>query len=397
MNTKTFIPVFLTLVAISIISLSGCERIQHIITSETVTPVTMSTVKIGVIQPSGVGANFTKGAELARAQINEAGGLLGMPVEFIVMDNQGDSESPDAAESVRIAKTLIEQEGVVAILGTQLSTNSMQVGAVATELRRPIITGSSGESGEKVTATGEFVFLTVTPSSVQGARTAQFALDPVELNAKTAATIRQAGDVYSSAVADAFEENFQELGGELVASEVYQHGDRNFTAQLAKIQAAAPDVLLIAGFNPEIPLFALEVRNMNIDAIFIGTDGWDDPDKLLGTLDDNAPLEGSYFTRNFNVGSVSAPAFVQAYTAMYMEPPGAPSARGYDAMSLLALAIENAGTLDPDAVQSALANITNYQGATAISHFDENRHPVKYLELYTIREGRIELYKVITP
>ena len=66
-------------------------------------------------------------------------------------------------------------------------------------------------------------------------------------------------------------------------------------------------------------------------------------------------------------------------------------------MSLLALAIENAGTLDPDAVQSALANTTNYQGATAILHFDENRYPVKYLELYRIRNGQIELYKVITP
>ena len=397
MNTKTFIPIFLTFVAISIISVSGCERIRHAIISETVTPVTMSTVKIGVIQPSGLGPNFTQGAELARSQINEVGGLLGMPVEFIVMDNQGEREFPDATESVRIAKALIEQEGVVAILGTLLSTNSMLVGPVVTELRCPIITGSSGESGEKVTATGEFVFLTVAPSSVQGARTAQFALDPVELNAKTAATIRQAGDVYSSAVADAFEENFQKLGGELVASEVYQHGDRNFAAQLTKIQAAAPDALLIAGFNPEIPLFALEVRNMDIDAIFIGTNGWDEPDKLLGTLEDNAPLEGSYFTRNFNVGSVSAPAFVKAYTAMYMEPPDAPSARGYDAMSLLALAIRNAGTLEPDAVRGALANTTNYQGATAILYFDENRHPVKYLELYRIRKGRIELYKVITP
>ena len=92
---------------------------------------------------------------------------------------------------------------------------------------------------------------------------------------------------------------FRNSVGELVASEVYQHGDRNFTAQLTKIQAAAPDVLLIAGFNPEIPLFALEVRNMNIDAIFIGTDGWDDPDKLLGTLDDNAPLEGFLLHQKF--------------------------------------------------------------------------------------------------
>ena len=390
MNTK----IFLSVIVILIISFSGCERIQRVVTPDVSTTDAMPTIKVGVIQPSGLAPSFTKGAELARSQVNNAGGLLGMPVEFIVMDNQGAREFPDAAESIRIATALIEQEGVVAILGPLLSTNSMQVGPVATLLRRPIITGSSGE---KVTSTGEFVFITVAPSSVQGAKTAQFALDPTELNAKTAATIRQVGDVYSGAVADAFEENFQKLGGQLVASEVYQHGDRDFTAQLTKIKAAAPDVLLIAGFNPEIPLFALQARNMGIDASFIGTNGWDEPDKLLGTLDDNAPLEGSYFTRGFNIESVSAAAFVEAYTAMYMEPPDGPSAWGYDAMSLLALAIKNAGTLEPDAVRDALANTTNYQGATTISRFDENRHPVKYLELYTIRNRQIELYKVITP
>ena len=193
MNTKTFIPIFLTFVAILIISVSGCERIRQVILSETLTPETVSTVKVGVMYPSGLAPTFIKGAELARSQVNEAGGLLGMPVEFIVMDNQGDSELPDAAESVHIAKLLIEQEGVVAILGPLLSTNAMQVGRVVSELRRPIITGASGE---KVTSAGEFVFMTVAPSSVQGAKTAQFALDSVELNAKTAATIRQAGDVY---------------------------------------------------------------------------------------------------------------------------------------------------------------------------------------------------------
>ena len=317
-----------------------------------------------------------------------------MLVEFIVMDNQGDREFPDPDESVRIAKALIQEEGVVAILGPLLSTNSMQIGPVVTELQRPIITGSSGE---KVTSTGEFVFITVAPSSVQGATTARFALDPAELNAKTAATIRQAGDVYSGAVADAFEENFQILGGELVASEVYQHGDRDFTAQLTKIQAIAPDVLLIAGFSPEIPLFALQARNIAIDATFIGTNGWDEPDKLLGTLEDNTPLEGSYFTRDFSFDAPSAAPFVEAYTALYMEPPDGPSAWGYDAMSLLALAIKAAGTLEPDAIRDTLANTTNYQGASFISHFDENRHPIKGLTLYTIRNGQIERYKVVSP
>lgn len=390
MNTK----VFLTLIAILIISISGCERAQQVITPGTSTSDAMSTIKIGVIQPSGLAPNFTKGAELARAQVNAAGGLFGMQIKFIVMDNQGEREIADPMESVRIAKALIQEEGVVAILGPLLSTNSMQVGPVVTQLRRPIITGSSGE---KVTSTGEFVFITVAPSSVQGATSAQFALNPAELNAKTAATIRQAGDVYSGAVADAFEANFQELGGELVASEFYQHGTRDFNAQLTKIKAADPDVLLIAGFSPEIPLMALQARDMGIEATFIGTNGWDEPDKLLGILDDNAPLEGSYFTRDFSVDAPSAAPFVEAYTALYMEPPDGPPAWGYDAMSLLALAIKNAGTLEPDAVRDAIANTTDYQGASTISRYDENRHPIKGLTLYTIRNGQIERYKVVEP
>ena len=68
MNTK----IFLTLIAIFVISLSGCERAQQVITPGTSTSDTMSTIKIGVIQPTGLAPNFTKGAELARAQVNNS-------------------------------------------------------------------------------------------------------------------------------------------------------------------------------------------------------------------------------------------------------------------------------------------------------------------------------------
>ncbi len=389
MEPRPIISMILTFVLLLVLSLSGCEKINQIVTSDTI-----STVKVGVIQPSGLAPSFTKGTELAKSQINNSSGLLGMEVQFIVMDNQGERDFPDADESVRIAKTLIEQEGVVAILGPLLSTNSTQVGPVVTELKRPIITGSSGQN---VTATGEYVFIAVAPSSIQGATTAQFALDPNELNAKTAATIRQEGDVYSNAVADAFEDNFQKLGGNVVATEYYQHGDRNFEAQLSRINDAVPDVLLIAGFIPEVPLLAARAREIGIKATFIGTNAWDIPDELFGTLDDNTPLEGAFFTRDFSIESKDTAPFVQAYTEMYMEPPDGPASWGYDAMSLLATAIKNAETLDPTAIQDALANITDYQGASTISRFDENRHPIKSLLLHTIRNGQIVLYKAIDP
>ncbi len=390
MNTK----IFLILIAIFIISFSSCERVKQVVTPDVLSTDTVSTIKIGVIQPSGYYTGFAQGAALAQTQINHGGGLLGTQIELIVMDNQGDRPVPDADESVRIAKTLIEQEDVVAILGPIFSNNSMQVGPVVQEFGRPIISGSAGEF---VTAAGDFIFLVVPPTPVQGAVMAQFAVNPSELDATTAATIRQADSAYTEGLTRSFEKSFQELGGEIVASEVYGVGDKTFDVQLARIKSASPDVLYIAGVIPEIHLVMAQAREFGILTTFLGMGSWDEPEKLFSTLDDDVPLEDSYFTTNFSSALPNAAQFIQAYTELFMMPPDGMAAAGYDAMSLLAVAIENVQTLNPSAIRDALSNITNHQGATFISHYDANRHPVKSVVINTIRNGQVEFYKVVEP
>ena len=394
MNLKSFTLTLIILISILVAYLSGCDEARQVVSPATSTPEAVQTVKIGVIQPSGIAVSFTKGAELAKSQINDSGGVLEMPVEFLIRDNQGTRDLPDAAESIRFARELIEQEGVVALLGPLFSTNSEQVGPVVTQLRRPMIPASSGQN--VTTVGGEFVFLIVAPSSTQAATMAEFVTKEDELDVKTAAILLQTSDVYSENVADAFEENLLKSGGEIVGNEIYQRGDRTFEAQLMNIKAAAPDALFISGFNPEVPLVMAQAREMGIKSIFIGGDGWDEPEKLLGTLDDNTPLEGSYFVRDFSAESPDAAPFVEAYTAMFMMPPDGPAAWGYDAMSALAIAMENAGTLEPDAVRDALANITDYQGAAAIAGYDADRHPIKSVAIHTIRDGQIILYKTVS-
>ena len=70
---------------------------------------------------------------------------------------------------------------------------------------------------------------------------------------------------------------------------------------------------------------------------------------------------------------------------------------GYDAMLLLANAIERANSTDPVAIRDALAATKDFQGSTYILHYDENRHPVKSLAILTVREGKIATYKVVEP
>lgn len=395
MHSKTSTLTFVVLLSISVTLLAGCERMSDLVS--TPDTATTPTLKIGVIQSPEYYSAFADGAEVARTQINQSGGLLGMQVEFIVRDNQPAPGMPPTPEkSIALAKALIEDEGVIALLGPSFTTNTVQVGPVVQALQRPMIPAAAGASAN---AAGDFIFLAVAPSTFQAKVIADFALDSEGLTAQTAATIYQEHDVYSEDHIQSFQKIFPALGGTIVANEVYQGGDTTFSEQLARIQAANPDVIFLSSFAPEVSLVIKEARDMGIEATFIGGGSWDEPDKLLGTLDDNTPLEGIYFATNFSaeMPSEAAKQFIDAHTAMFGSTPDGIAASGYDAMLLLANAIKQANSTDPVAIRDALAGTTDFKGATYISHYDENRHPVKSMAIQTIRDGKIQTYKLVEP
>ena len=383
--------IFVALFSLSAVLLSGCERM-----SEVVAPpdTTAATLKVGVIQPSKYYTSYTKGAELARAELNAAGGILGMQVEFVPRDNQ---TSPDAfpmpEATIQVANELVEMEKVAAILGPIFSTNAVEIAPI---INIPTLAAATDA---RVTKAGEFIFVVGAPNSLHGQGIAEFAVN--ELEAKTAATIHQDGDVYSMGHLNAFNERFKALGGEIAVADVYQSGDTDFSAQLAKVKAAAPDVLLLSSFAPEVPLLIKQAKEMEITATIIGGDGWADPELFFTTLEDNTPLDGSYFTTGLSDPSNAPPStqtFIAAYTEMYGMAPDSVAASGYDGMKLLAMGIEKAASTDAVAVRDAIAAITDYAGATLISRYDENRNPVKEIGgVLEIRDGKTQPYVSAMP
>ena len=393
MSTKIFILIAVVLLT----AFTGCERISEIVQPDAPTPPTDATLKIGVIQPSNTFTTFSQGAETARVQINENGGVLGMEIAFISRDNQPvASEPPTPEASVTAAKELIEMEDVFALLGPVYSSNSVEVGPIAQQAQRLMLPGSSGSN---VPESGDYVFLITVPNPFQGKVMASFAMNPDELGAKTAATIIEEGDAYTIDLVAAFEEVFQANGGEIVYSGAYTVGDTNFTALLTEIHEAAPDVIFCPGFQPEVPSLINEARQIGITVPFLGGSAWDDRERFLSILDDNSVLDTSYYPTNFSVATQDADVqeFVSGYTALFGSPPDGIAASGYDAMRLLARAIETAGSLDRVAVRDAFAAVNDYKGATTISHYDENRHPVKSLAIQKISGGQVEHYKVVEP
>ena len=278
MNPKIFRLTLCLLLVLSVAYLSAEERTEDV----GITEEPMPTLKVGLIHPLLNYATFGDGAKLALAEINKAGGVLGRQVEFIYKVETG-----TIADS---ATELVEMENVVAILGPMFSSSAVKVGPI---INIPVIVGATGAD---VTNTGndprDFLFLVANSNALQAKVMAGFVVN--DLGKKTAAMIWQNGDVYSKGFVNAFDANFQELGGRIVANQIYEQGDTMFDGQLGIIKDANPDVLLLASFPPENPIIVKQAREMGIQSIFIGSDGWDDS-LMLDILEDNAPLENSYY------------------------------------------------------------------------------------------------------
>ena len=374
MNAKIFRLMLCVFLSISIALLSGCDRVRNIVGTDEMIPTpdtdTMPTLKVGLIHPQPNYTSFGKGAELAQAEINAAGGVLGMQVEFVYKEEVTATVAQDAAE-------LAEMEAVVAILGPLFSSHAVKVGPV---INIPVLLGATrAEVTADATDPNDFMFLIAGSNVLQAKLLAQVIS---QQGASTAAMIWQNADVYSEGFVQSFKASFEKFGGSVVIEKTYESGAMMFTEQLTAVKDAAPDVLLLASFPPANPHIMKQARDMGIESTFIGSDGWDDP-LMSTTLEDNEPVDGYYCT-NLDPDAVD---FNAAYKAKYGSVDGI-AAAGYDAMRILKMAIETLGsTDDPAAIRDAIAKITNYEGATSISHFDANRNPVKSVGVRQILNG----------
>ena len=344
--------------------------------------VETETIKIGGLAPltgslAIYGVTTTNGANLAVDEINKNGGILGKKVEYITLDTKGDS-----TEAVMAYNKLIDR-GVSAIIGEITSKPSLAVAEIAAQDNIPMITPTGTQVD--ITEAGPSIFRVCFTNPYQGKVLAILAKE--RLNAKTAAIMINNSSDYSDGIAKAFIEQADISGIKIIAKEGYADGDKDFRAQLTKIAAEQPDVLLVPEYYEQASLIATQAREVGVKAIFIGSDGWDGIAKTLDSSSYNA-IENSYFTNHFSMQDTAPKIqnFLKSYRDTYKEDPSAFSALGYDAIYMVKKAVENAGTTDKDAIVNALKNI-EYDGITGYLTFDEHNNPVKAVTILKITNG----------
>jgi branched-chain amino acid transport system substrate-binding protein len=320
---------------------------------------------------------------MAVDEANAAGGILGHQIRLVSEDDQGKQD-----EAVTVVKKLIDQDNVVAILGEVASSNSMAGGTVCEADHVPMISPSS--TNPLVTLGKKYLFRVCFTDVFQGAVDAQFA---IKQGWKHVAMLTCADSDYSKKLAQYFKDTFTK-SGDIVAEESYVSSDKDFSAQLTRIQSKNPDAVYIPGYYNVINLILKQARDdLGFKVPFFGGDGWDGVDLKLA--------DGCYFTNHYSSDDSrqSVKDFIAAFKSKYntTEAPDAFAITGYDAARVLFDSIKRAGKVDREAIRDAIEQTKDFPGAGGSITIDANHDAKKPIVILKVENGEKHMFDSIAP
>ncbi|MGO4393023.1 ABC transporter substrate-binding protein [Variovorax sp. M-6] len=350
-------------------------------------------VTVGVIlsstgQAASLGILEKNGVALAAAGAKEK-------FKLIYVD-----DATDPSEAARVAKKLITEEKVDAIIGTTGTPGALAISGVAAEGRTPVISQAPANIlVQPVDAQRRWIYKTTTNDDHEA--------NPIFAHMK-ANGVRSLGFVgFSDSYGDQWLRMVKQLGAEqqiqLVAEERFARTDTTVASQVLKIVSKSPDAVLIAGSGGAAATPLLELRKRGYKGKVYVTLGatFGDFLRLAGP-----EAEGLYapFAAVMGVSQLpdsdpakrSAQEFVQAYDAKFGANSGNIfSAGGWDAVKLLdqavPVALKSAAPGTPEfreALRTALENVKNMPGARGIYSLSTTDHAG--LDSRALRVGRFE-------
>lgn len=351
------------------------------------------TIKVGSVfaqsgDVSAYGLPQAQAVQLAVEEINEAGGINDKQVEIVEYD-YGSEDSEAATITTRLAT----QDQVSVILGPDVSGAAVASLQVANQNEIPLLSPSASLDSFTEGADGSVIpygWRIAYPDSYQGNALAEFAAN--ELGAQTAAVLGDNSSDYATGLVATFTEAFP---GEIVTQENFTAGETDFSAVLTSLKGQDFDILFIPGYYEEAGPIIKQAREMGITQPILGPDGFGN--ESLYELAGASNLTDIYYTTQFS--ALSADEQVDAFMADYKEKFGKDAdmfaAMAYDGAYVVKEAIERAGSVDPQAINEALAETTDFDGVTGNFSFDEMHNPVKTVTIIEVQNGEdVEAHEV---
>ena len=310
-----------------------------------------STVTIpNIIELSGAGAtvgtNWKNGAELAIAEVNAAGGLLGKTIESTYVDTQS---NPGVARAA-IQKALDDKP--IAIFGPIYSGSVKVTSAMTAEAEVPQIIG--GEAADLTAQGSKYLFRTSFGQNVSMPKLANYLRD--EVKAKSVAVVYINND-FGKGGRDAIIKELNSRNIKVAADLSTEAGQADFAADVIKLKAADADAIFVYLNEEESARFLREAKKQGISKPMIGET------TLLGQKVIDLAGDAANGVKGHVGLSVDAPVpglqeFGKKFQAKYNYKPDHNGVKGYIAVYMLKAAADKAGKLDGKAIAAALHGMT---------------------------------------
>ncbi len=210
------------------------------------------------------------------------------------------------------------------------------------------------------------------------------------------------GSAYGEGLVNVVTQRFEELGGEVVASDAVTVGDTDFRGLLDDFAQLEPQLIYFGGFPAEAARIIEQRADAGLEDVpFMGADGIRGTEVLELAGESS---EGIYATSAISADSEALASFLARYVETYGEEPPAPyHANGYDAANILLDAVEAVGTVDANgdlvidraAIADYVRSIVDFQGLTGVLTAEGNGETsVSDIGIYQATGGDFQLLSV---
>ncbi len=324
------------------------------------------TLRVGMVLPvTGPGADAGRfaldGAKLALDAVNKAGGVLGRPMELVTEDDQ--TTNPGA---VLAFSKLASQPDIVAFLGSIRSTQNHAMAPDILKTAKPVCFGGTDPVLTHMKNPWLFRFR---PNDSYSARViADFGIGP--LGKKKWAVVHST-DAFGTSGGKALTEALGKSGATIALDQGYTNQSQDFTPVVLAIRQSGADVIgSYFTFENDLGIFARQLRQLGVTIPWVGSPSITNVTalKLAGPA-----LYGTYGVADYaEESSDAARAFGKLYRDTYKLEPDNQSSWTYDAVTVLAKAINAAGKTDPGAIRTAILAVKGVAGAEGTYDFDAN-------------------------
>ena len=353
------------------------------------------TVKIGAIfsvtgPASYLGAPEARTAEMLVKKINASGGVDGRQIELIIRDSASKPEN-----AVSLAKQLIDEQQVLAIIGPSTSGETMAIKGICQENQTILISCAAAEA--ITTPVTSYVFK-VAPKDSDAAR---WIFKTMKEKGIAKIGVISSNDGFGMAGKAQVEKIAPEFGITVAISEVYDKQETDLTGVLTKVKGAGVQAVLNWSIVPAQALVAKNMKQIGLDVPLFQSHGFGNikyaqagGDAVNGTLLPCGRILVADVLPQDHPQKAVLMAYKTDYEGQFKEDVSTFGGHPYDALLVLSAAIKKAGSAEPAKVRDALENLKGVVGTAGVFNFsaqDHNGLGMDAFEMLSVKDGKFAL------